>query len=81
MPTKPTPEMHRKATIAEVANSVLSSDAANTLKAAQVHGALDIALRTVIGLNCLGGHTLDIDQGNGHVLHCSLKRVVGPTDV
>ena len=24
---------------------------------------------------------LDIDLGNGHVLHCSLKRVIGPTNV
>ena len=40
-----------------------------------------IALRTVIGLNCMNGRTLDIDLGNGHFLHCSLKRAVGPTNI
>ena len=73
--------MTRNATIAQVAASVASSDAGCTIKASQAHAVLDIALRTVIGLNCLGGSTLDIDLGNGHVLHCSLKRVIGPTNV
>lgn len=72
---------HRTGTIAQVAQSVLTSEVGGTLKKQQVHATLDIALRTVIGLNCLGGHTLDIDLGNGHFLHCSLKRAIGPTSV
>lgn len=72
---------HRNGTIAQVAQSVLSSDVGSTLKEPQVHAILDIALRTVIGLNCLGGNTLDIDLGNGHFLHCSLKRAIGPTNL
>ncbi|MCD6663484.1 MAG: hypothetical protein LT082_08800 [Comamonas sp.] len=71
----------RNATIADVARSVVSSDAGGTLEAQQVHEILDIALRTVIGLNCLGGNTQDIDLGNGHLLHCGVKRVIGPTDI
>lgn len=74
--------MHsRTATIAEVVQSTLSSDAGATLSADQVKTAMHIALRTVIGLNCLGGSTLDIDLGNGHYLHCSLKRAIGPTNL
>ena len=72
---------HRTGTIAQVAQSVLSSDVGSTLKEPQVHATLDIALRTVIGLNCLGGNTLDIDLGNGHYLHCSVKKAIGPTNV
>ena len=72
---------NRTGTIAQVAQSVLSSDVGSTLKEQQVHATLDIALRTVIGLNCLGGNTLDIDLGNGHFLHCSLKRAIGPTNL
>ena len=69
------------ATIADVAKSVVSSDSGHTLQAPQVNLTMDIALRTVIGLNCLAGNTLDIDLGNGHFLHCSLKQAIGPTDV
>ena len=72
---------HRTGTIAQVAQSVVSSDVGSTLKEPQVYATLDIALRTVIGLNCLGGNTLDIDLGNGHFLYCSLKRGIGPTNL
>ena len=72
---------HRTGTIAQVAQSVLTSDTGAKLKEQDVHATLDIALRTVIGLNCLGGNTLDIDLGNGHFLHCSLKRAIGPTNL
>jgi|GEM_PF-2561903 len=71
----------RTATIADVVSSVLTSDAGGHLTLRQASNAVHIALRTVIGLNCLGGNTLDIDLGNGHFLHCSLKRAVGATDV
>lgn len=71
----------RNATIADVVRSVLTSDAGGSLKEPQVTTTLDIALRTVIGLNCLNGCALDIDLGNGHTLHCSLKRAIGPIDI
>ena len=71
----------RIGTIAQVAESVLSSDTGFKLPSDHVHATLNIALRTVIGLNCLGGGTLDIDLGNGHFLHCSLKRAISPTSV
>lgn len=72
---------HVTATIGDVVSSVLSSDAGTRLNKRQVGDVVHLALRTVIGLSCLGGHTLDIDLGNGHFLHCSLKRAVGATDV
>jgi hypothetical protein len=72
--------MHRNATISQVAASVASSDAGRDIKASQAQAVLHIALRT-IGLNCLNGRTLDIDLGNGHILHCSVKRAIGPTNV
>lgn len=61
------------ATIFDVVSSVLTSDVGCHLTLLQASNAVDIALRTVIGLYCLGGNTLDIDLGNGHFLHCSLK--------
>ncbi len=73
--------MHVTATIGDVVGSVLSSDAGIRLNKCQVGDAVHIALRTVIGLNCLGGNTLDIDLGNGHFLNCTLKRAVGATNV
>lgn len=72
---------HRTATIADVVDSVISSDAGGRLTQRQAGDAVHTALRTVIGLNCLGGNTLDIDLGNGHFLHCGLKRAVGAPDV
>lgn len=71
----------RTATVADVAHSVLTSDAGGRLNERQAHDAVHLALRTVIGLNCMNGRTLDIDLGNGHFLHCSLKRAVGPTNI
>lgn len=64
---------NRTVTVADVVSSVISSDAGADLAASQAGAAVQIALRTVIGLYCLGGYTLDIDLGNGHFLHCSLK--------
>jgi len=72
---------HVTATIGDVVSSVLSSDAGGRLNKRQAGDAVHLALRTVIGLRCLGGNTLDIDLGNGHFLNCSLKRAVGATDV
>lgn len=72
---------NRTATVADVVRSVLTSDAGGRLTEHQVHDAVHLALRTVIGLNCMNGRTLDIDLGNGHFLHCSLKRAVGPTNI
>ncbi|MFE8644154.1 hypothetical protein ACFX58_03605 [Sphingomonas sp. NCPPB 2930] len=71
----------RHASIADVVQSVLTSDAGGRLTPQQAGDAVEAALRTVIGLNCLKASTLDIDLGNGHTLHCSLKRAVGPTDI
>lgn len=62
----------RTATIADVIRAVLSSDGAAQLSAVHASLAVDLALRKVIGMNCLAGNRLDIDLGNGHVLHCSL---------
>ncbi len=73
--------MNRTATVADVAHSVLSSDAGGQLKEREVNTTVHLALRTVIGLNCLKGRTLDIDLGNGHFLHCSLKQAIGPISV
>jgi hypothetical protein len=71
----------RTATVADVARCVLTLDAGGRLTDRQAHDAVHIALRTVIGLNCMNGGTLDIDLGNGHFLSCSLKRAVGPTNI
>lgn len=66
----------RTAAIADVIRAVLASDGAAQLSAVHVSLAVDLALRKVIGMNCLGGSSLDIDLGNGHVLHCSLQRSI-----
>lgn len=33
---------------------------------------LDVALRSKVGIACLGGRELDIDLGNGYFLRCTL---------
>lgn len=63
---------HHTAAIADVIRAVLASDGAAQLSAVHASLAVDIALRKVIGMNCLAGRSLDIDLGNGHVLRCSL---------
>lgn len=63
---------HRTTAIADVIRAVLASDAGVQLSAVHASLAVDLALRKVIGMNCLAGNRLDIDLGNGHVLHCSL---------
>ncbi|MEG0936542.1 MAG: hypothetical protein RSE32_07970 [Comamonas sp.] len=73
--------MTRTATTTDVAQSVCSCDGAEGLPIIQTAQIVDFTLRTVIGLNCLGGNVLDIDLGNGHVLSCSVKQAVGPTDI
>jgi hypothetical protein len=70
----------RTATTTDVAHSVCTCDGAEGLLV-QTAKIVDFTLRTVIGLNCLGGNVLNIDLGNGHVLSCSVKQAVGPTDV
>ncbi len=72
---------NRTATVADVARSVLTSDAAGQLAPRDVNTTVQLALRTVIGLNCMNGNTLDIDLGNGHFLHCSLKRAIDASKV
>jgi len=64
------------ATIPDVIRAVISSDEGADLIASHAGAAVQIALVTVIGLHCLGDRTLDIDLGNGHFLHCSLKRSI-----
>ena len=71
----------RTATIADVAHSVSTCDGAEDLPVIQTAKIVDFTLRTVIGLNCLSGNVLDIDLGNGHILSCSVKKAIGPTDV
>ena len=71
----------RKATLQDVITSVCHADAGTNLPKAQVSKVVDLALRTVIGLNCLGREGLHIDLGNGHTLVCQVKKAVGPTDV
>jgi len=71
----------RTATTTDVAHSVCTCDGAEGLPVVQTAKIVDFTLRTVIGLNCLGGNVLNIDLGNGHVLSCSVKQAVGPTDV
>lgn len=67
----------RTVTVADVARSVITSDGGARLKEREVTTTVQLALRTVIGLNCMNGKTLDIDLGNGHFLHCSLKQPIG----
>lgn len=71
----------RTATIADVTHSVCTCDGAEGLSVVQTAKIMDFALRTVIGLNCLGGNVLDINLGNGHILSCNVKKAIGPTDV
>lgn len=71
----------RIATTADVAHSVCTCDGAEGLPVIQTAKIVDFTLRTVIGLNCLGGNVLDINLGNGHVLSCTVKKAIGPTDV
>ena len=68
----------RTATIADVAHSVCTCDGAEGLPVVQTANIVDFTLRTVIGLNCLGGNVLDINLGNGHILSCSVKKAVEP---
>ena len=71
----------RFASTADVAHSVCTSEGAQSLPLVQTTKIVDFALRTVIGLNCQHGNTLDINLGNGHVLSCSIKKAIGPTDL
>lgn len=71
----------RSTTVGAIVRSVLNSDAGHRLSQHPATEAVHIALRTVIGLNCLGGNSVDIALGNGYVLHCTLKQAIGPTDV
>jgi hypothetical protein len=73
----------RTGTINDLARAVINSDFAvlEQVSAEQIQKILDTALRTVIGLNCLAASGLDIDLGNGHVMSCTVKKIVGPLDV
>ena len=70
-----------QASIADVAHSVCSLDSSEGMPVIQASKIIDSTLRTVIGMNCLDGNVLDIDLGNGHILSCSVKKAIGPTDV
>ncbi|WP_043008009.1 hypothetical protein [Comamonas testosteroni] len=71
----------RFASTTDVAHSVCTSEGAQSLPLVQTTKIVDFTLRTVIGLNCQNGNTLDINLGNGHVLSCCIKKAIGPTDV
>lgn len=62
-------------TIGQLAKSVFHSDSHNGRGSSlQVAHELEIALKTKVGLLCDGGSTVDIDLGNGYLLHCSVER-------
>jgi hypothetical protein len=62
-------------TIGQLAKSVFYSDSHNGRGSSpQVAHELEIALKTKVGLLCDGGSTVDIDLGNGYLLHCSVGR-------
>ncbi len=74
--------MNTRVTIMQLAKAVADSDGFNGhTHVFQIAHVLEIALKTRLGILCLDGHTVDIDLGNGHVLHCAVKKAVGPTDV
>lgn len=62
-------------TIDVLARSVTGSDAYNfALSSNGVAQILDIALRTGVGLACLGAEApVCIDLGNGHQLRCTVE--------
>lgn len=70
-----------QASIADVAHSVCSLDSSEGMPVIQASKIIDSTLRTVIGMNCLGDRSVEIDLGNGHTLCCSVKKAIGPTDV
>ena len=71
----------RTATVADVAHSVCTCDGAEGLPITQTVQIVDFTLRKVVGLNCLGGNVLNINLGNGHILSCTVKKAIGPTDI
>nr|WP_315206810.1 hypothetical protein [uncultured Albidiferax sp.] len=68
----------KKFHIADVVNAVMSLDGASSLAPRQVSTAIQLALRQVIGLSCLGGSDLAIYLENGYLLRCSVKSCESP---
>lgn len=66
-------------TIGDLARSVYYSDASPTngdgadLSQEAILETLDVALRSRIGIACLGGRVVALDLGNGHSLVCHTK--------
>lgn len=68
-------------TILELAQAVKRDDGLHIrLSEAQIAHVLEIALKKRIAVYALGRHA-DIDLGNGHVLHCKVKKIIGPIHV
>lgn len=65
-------------TIAQLAQAVAHDDQLH-MKVSEAHLAhvLEIALKNRIALSALHRH-VDIDLGNGHVLSCTVKKIIGP---
>lgn len=65
-------------TIPELAHAVKTDEA---LRSSVTEGViahlLEIALKRRVGMAALAGHHVAIDLGNGHVLHCTTKKIVG----
>lgn len=72
---------NRTATTADIAHSVCTCEGAQDLPVIQTAKIVSFTLRTVIGLNCQNGDVLNINLGDGHILSCSIKKAIGPTDV
>lgn len=61
--------------INQLATSVVQSDSYyGSAWGEKIAYILDIALRTRIGMMCLGSAEVVIDLGNGHTLVCSLQK-------
>jgi uncharacterized protein YsxB (DUF464 family) len=64
--------------IEELAHAVKTHDALCAAVSEESIGhVLEIALVLRIGKAALDGHHVVIDLGNGHVLHCTTKKIVG----
>ena len=65
-------------TIAQLAQAVRHDDQLH-MKVSEAHLAhvLEIALKNRLGVSAIH-RPVDIDLGNGHVLHCVVKKIIGP---
>lgn len=65
-------------TVGQLAQAVHHDDELNVrTSAALLEHVLFIALKNRIAACAIHRH-VDIDLGNGHVLHCTVKKIIGP---